>query len=595
MATTDRVVGAEDVAWDLGHLYASLDDPAYERDIDETLTAARAFHERYGGKIATLDAAGLAEAFDEVDRIMGMVWRVAWFPQLMFNAEATEEVGAAVQRVQEWATEVETELRFFELEWATVDDAHAEQLLADDALERHRAVLRARRRFRPHLLSEAEERVAAAKSTSGIDAWVRFYFELLSRIRVQLADGEVAFGEARSMLETVQNRDERRDISRAMREGLEHELRARTFAFNAVLHNRAVEDRLRGYPTWISAFNLTHQISDEAVGALVEAVTSRYEIARRHWRLRARLLGVERLATYDLFTQTTDVGLTPWDEAREIVLDAYGSFADEARDIVAEYFDKRLIDAAVRPGKTQGAFCTFPILDAPTYILLSYTGSRRSLTTLAHELGHGLHATLSTPRGFLNAFEVPLTMAETASVFGESLTYDYLRAREQDERVQLDLLVSQIDTFIRTAFSPIAGNRFEHATHTARREEGELTVARVNELWIEQQRNLYGDAVEGPEEQGTLWSSFPHFVGAPGYMYPYAFGVLLSYAIYRRWVEEGDAMVEPIFDLLRAGASEPPEELVRRVGFDLRDPELWNRSLDAVEALVAEAEALAGL
>jgi oligoendopeptidase F len=223
---------------------------------------------------------------------------------------------------------------------------------------------------------------------------------------------------------------------------------------------------------------------------------------------------------------------------------------------------------------------------------MSFTGNLRSVSTLAHELGHGLHGMLAEPQGFLNG-QYPLTIAETASVFGEALAYDRLRSREQDERVQLDLLLSQIDTLVRTALLPIAGNRFENALHTARRAEGELSVARINELWVEQLRGYYGDAVERPEERAAWWSSFPHFAAAPGYMYPYSFGVLLAFSIYRRWAADGGALVEPILDFLRAGASKSPEELARGVGADLRDPAFWSEGLDAVEALVSEAERLA--
>ena len=225
-------------------------------------------------------------------------------------------------------------------------------------------------------------------------------------------------------------------------------------------------------------------------------------------------------------------------------------------------------------------------------MLTNYTGTRRDVAVLAHELGHGLHGVLAAPMGYLN-MEYPLTMAETASVFGEALTYDALRAREDDERRQLDLIVSQIDTLVRTALSPIAGNRFEHALHTARRAEGDLAVDRINELWLQELGSYWGDAVAEQDIRATWWSYVPHFVTAPGYQYPYAFGLLLSFSIYRRWTQEGESYVEPILDLLRAGSTKPPEELVRGVGFDLADPGFWNHGLDAIEALVDEAERLA--
>ena len=585
--------GAETVTWDLGAMYAGIDDPALWRDAEEAVAAARAFGERYRGKLADLDAAALADAVAELERIVGAAYRVRVFPELEFEAEATEERAAAAQRAQEQESRVKQELLFFELEWAGLEDGRVDELLADPALEHYRHVLASRRRFRPYLLSEPEERVAAEKAITGIETWRRLHTELLSRIRVRLPEREMPLEEALGLLETLTDRDERRRISEGLVEGLEQDLRTRAFVFNTVVNDRAVEDRLRGYPRWISAFNLSHQISDAAVDALVEAVVGRCDLAQRHYRLRARLLGLDRLATYDVYAPTgSETSTTSWDEAQAIVLDAFGAFSPVARDIVAGFFDERRIDAAIRDGKAPGAFCTRSIPGGSSYVLLSYTGNLRGVTTLAHELGHGLHAILAEPLGFLNG-DWPLTIAETASVFGEALTFDTLRAREPDERKQLDLLVAQIDTLVRTAFLPIAGNRFENAAHTARRAEGDLPVARLNELWLEQLRAVYGDAVEGAEQRAAAWSSFPHFVMLPGYMYPYAFGVMLSLSIYRRWVEEGDALVEPILDFLRAGGSEPPEQLAGRLGFDLADPGFWNRGLDAVEALVAEEEAVA--
>ena len=585
--------GAEQVAWDLNDLYSGSGDPAYARDAEAALEAARAFRERYARRLGELDAEELAEATSELERIRGLTYRLLLFARLAFDAEASEERSTVLQRAQERETAVAQQLLFFDLEWASLDDAYVERVLGEPPVERYRYALASRRRFRPYLLSEPEERVAAEKSISGIQSWTRLHTELLSRIRVDLDGRKVSFDEAAGLLESLTDRDARRQTSAAIRDAFEPELRMRAFVLNTIVNDRAVEDRLRNYPTWISAFNLSQEISDAAVDALVQAVVARYDVARRHFRLRARLLGLDRLATYDLYAPVaTSSDTISWDEAREIVLGAYEAFSPAARDIVARFFDERWIDAAPREGKSPGAYCARAFPGGHSYVLLTYTGNRRGVTTLAHELGHGLHTMLAEPLGFLNA-SYPLTIAETASVFGESVTYDALRAREEDDREKLSLLVSQIDTLVRTSFQPIAGNRFEHALHTTRREEGDLPVARINDLWVEQLRNYWGDAVIEPEERASWWSVYPHFAMAPGYMYPYSFGVLLSFSIYGRWVEEGDALVEPILDFLRAGSSSSPEELVRRLGFDLADPGFWSRGIDAIEALIAEAEALA--
>ena len=296
---------------------------------------------------------------------------------------------------------------------------------------------------------------------------------------------------------------------------------------------------------------------------------------------------------YDRFAPLQAVeGAIAWDDAREIVLESFAGFSPLAGDIVGRFFERDWIDAAVRPGKMLGAFCATLIPERHPYVLMNYAGERRSVLTLAHELGHGLHGTLAQDLGLLNA-RTPLTLAETASVFGEALTFETLREREDDPRAVLDLLIGRIDDTVATVFRQIALNRFEHAIHTGRREEGELPIDRISELWSEEQRRMLGDAVEVTDDYGIWWSYVPHFIQAPGYVYAYSFGYLFSLAIYRRYLDEGEALVEPYLDLLRAGGSAPPAELASRLGFDIGDPGFWSAGLDAIGVLVDEAEQLA--
>jgi oligoendopeptidase F len=281
----------------------------------------------------------------------------------------------------------------------------------------------------------------------------------------------------------------------------------------------------------------------------------------------------------------------PWDEARRIVVDAYGDFSETAGAIVERFFEESWIDGPVRPDKRTGAFCATTVPDVHPYVLLNYTGDRRAILTLAHELGHGLHGVLAQPLGYINS-STPLTTAETASVFGEALTFERLLARENDPHKRLELLTNRIEDAIATTFRQIAMNRFEHAVHTERRGRGELAPERVGELWLEAQSSLLGDSV-GLDGYAPWWSYIPHFTGAPGYVYAYAFGYLFSLAIYRRYVLEGDAIVEPYLDLLRAGGSRSPDELARFVGLDLTDPSIWASGLDALGEELDEAERLA--
>ena len=592
MAAT--LTGAEHVEWNLDDLFDGPEDPRLETELDEAAAAATAFRERYRGKIASLSAAELNDAVAELERLKSISTRVETYARLRQAADSSDQArGALVQKVRERNTQIETDVLFFDLEWGELDDETANALLDDPALETYAEVLRSERRYKPYLLSEPEEKIEAEKSVTGSSAWSRLFNELLSDLRIGLDGGELSLDEAISRLSRETSQDERARIAEAITESLRPGLRTRGYVLNTILNERAIEDRLRGYQTWISARNLSNEIPDEAAQSLIDAIVARYDIPQRFYSLKARLLGLETMRDYDRFAPLQPVeGMVEWDEAREIVLESFTGFSPLAGEIVGRFFERDWIDAAVRPGKMLGAFCATLVPDVHPYVLMNYAGERRSVLTLAHELGHGLHGSLAQDLGLLNA-RTPLTLAETASVFGEALTFETLRQREDDPRARLDLLVGRIDDAVATSFRQIALNRFEHALHTARREEGELPVDGISELWAEEQRRLLGDAVEVTDNYRIWWSYIPHFIQTPGYVYAYAFGYLFSLAIYQRYLEEGESLVEPYLDLLRAGGSAPPAELASRLGFDINDPSFWSAGLDAIGALVDEAEELA--
>ncbi|HWQ23815.1 MAG TPA: M3 family oligoendopeptidase [Gaiellaceae bacterium] len=590
--TTTELTGAEQIAWDLSDLYEGGDDPRLEEDVQEAERAAAAFRERYHGRVAELSAAELAEAVAERERIESVFTRAIYFAHLWFATDMADPPrGALIARLTEKGAALDTQLLFFGLELAALDDEVAEKLIASPELERYRHWLRNVRKFRPYLLSEAEERIFTEKSVSGFSAWTRLYEELLGALRVELDGAQVGLEEAMSKLYSA-DRDLRRRAAEAVTAALEPGLRTRSFIFNTILVDKAIDDRLRGYPTWLTARNLRNDTTDEAVQALVEATVARYDVVQRYYRLKARLLGLDRLAFYDRFAPIgDDPTKVSWEEAREIVLGAYADFSPDAGGIVERFFRERWIDAAVRENKRTGAFCATVIPERHPYVLLNFTGDRRSVLTLAHELGHGLHGYLATPLGLFNA-DTPLTTAETASVFGEALTFKRLLALEPDPRRRLNLLAGRIEDSIATVFRQIAMNRFEDAVHTERRERGELSVERFEELWLETQRAMFADSVE-LDGYGTWWSYIPHFTSSPGYVYAYAYGFLFALAIFRRYELDGDALVEPYLELLRAGGSRPPEELARIVGLDLTDPGIWASGIDALASSLDEAEALA--
>jgi oligoendopeptidase F len=579
--------------WDLSPLAEGGDD--VEAQLQEAVNLATTFAERYAGHIAELDATGLVEAMSELARIHELVGKAASYASLRFSTDTADPPrGALLQKVQERATEIETKLLFFELEWAALDDAHADQLLGADGLDFARHYLRSARRYRPHLLTEPEEKILAEKSISSHGAWSRLFGELVSALRVDLDNQQQPLDVALARLQDP-DRDARRRAAEAVTAALEPGLRTRSFIYNTLVHDKSVEDRLRKYPHWLAARNLSNEASDESVMALIHAVRGRFDIPQRWYRLKAKLLGLDKIADYDRAAPVSaeDVGFS-WHDARDLVLDTYDSFSPAAGRVTRRFFEENWIDAPVRPHKRGGAFCSYTVPSVHPYVLLNFTARRRDVLTMAHELGHGLHAALAQPQGVFHQ-GTPLTLAETASVFGEALVFGRLLDAASSDSERLDLLAGRIDDAIATVFRQIAMNRFEHLIHTRRRSEGELSVDRVNETWIEAQSELFGDSVEITEGYRMWWSYVPHFINTPGYVYAYAYGLLLALSAYSRYLEEGDAFVPRYLELLSAGGSRSPEELGAIIGIDLADPGFWDSGLALVEQQLTEAEKLAGL
>jgi oligoendopeptidase F len=581
-----------DIAWDLEPLVFGEGERGADRLLEEADALATSFAERYAGRVAELDGARLAEAMAELEAIGDLTGRAGNYAALRFSVDTREPAnGALLQRVEERGARVETKLLFFELEWAALDEERAQELLRAPGLDTVRHHLAAARRHRPHLLTEPEEKLMTEKAVTGSSAWTRLFSEQVSALEVALPgeDGPAPLDFALSRLMSP-DRDERRATAEAVTSALAPGLRTRAFIFNTLLADKATDDRLRRFPNWLASRNLSNEASDESVAALVAAVRARYDLPQRWYALKARLLGLDRLADYDRMAAVTDAEEeVSWDDARELVLGSYGSFSGVLGDSVRAFFDDRRIDAPVRPGKRGGAFCAYAVPSARPYILLNYTARRRDVLTLAHELGHGVHADLARPRGVLEQ-HTPLTLAETASVFGERLVFGRLLEQAATPESRLALLAATIEDSIATVFRQTAMNRFEDLVHTERRERGELSPDRFGELWADSQIELLGDAVEVTEGYRSWWSYVPHFVATPGYVYAYAYGQLLAMSIYQRYLDEGEAFVPAYLELLAAGGSRTPEELGAIVGIDLADPGFWDRGLTLVEGQLREAE-----
>jgi oligoendopeptidase F len=593
--TTDTsptdATGAEEVTWDLTDLYPNAG--ALKAAIAEAGERGSAFSTEFRGTVSGLDAQAMSKAMGELGDIQDIVGRAYTYAYLAWSTDtANEELGAQLQTVREAYTAIAQSILFFDLEWSQLEDDAAEAILKDDRLDDYRHYLEVLRLTKPYQLSEPEEKVLVEKSVTGRSAWNRFFDETTGAIRFDLDGKRVTQQEVMAQL-YVTNRDRRKEAAESFTGGLKENIRPLAFIFNTILADKASDDRLRAYPHWLSSRNISNEVQDNVVDSLVSSVTSRFDIVGRFYRLKGRLLGVDQMMDYDRYAPVGEAATRyGWDEARSIVLDAYGDFHPKMGAIAGEFFDKRWIDARLAPNKRSGAFSHGAVPSAHPYVLVNYTGKIRDVQTLAHELGHGVHQYLSRSQGIFHA-DTPLTTAETASVFGEMLVFQRLMAAETDPKNRLAMLVSKIDDSIATVFRQVSMNRFEDRIHSDRRSKGELSVDALSEAWIETQSSMFDGAVTLGEHYRYWWSYIPHFLHTPGYVYAYAFGELLVLALYARYLEEGSAFPEKYLELLASGGSDWPHVLVSKLGIDLTDLSFWNRGLDAIDKMVAEAEALA--
>jgi oligoendopeptidase F len=594
-AVQERPTGAEDVIWDLSVFYESLDDPQMEADIVKLTEMVDAFQARWRGKVAQMSAADFVSAYEAMETIYDLRGRLGSFAFLNFSTDTSNsDFQAAVARVEELESALSQKMVFFDLEWNALDDNPANAILNDPIAAKYRYYLEAERRYRPYNLSEAEEQIIIEKGVTGNAAWTRFFTQLTSAFRFDWLGDEVNMTFVLNKLRDA-DRDAREMAWRALTDKLQERSMELTFIFNTLALDKANSDKRRGYASWISSRNLSNKAGDEMVEALISTATGNYELVARHYRLKRALLEYEELYDYDRYAPLNlkeSEAFYVWDQARDIVLDAFENFSPRMKTVAQNFFDENWIHAPALPNKRGGAFAASTVASANPYVFLNYLGDARDVTTLAHELGHGIHMFLSGREKGLFALYTPLTTAEMASTFAEMLVFQDLMAAEDDKEVKLSMLTEKIEDTFATVFRQISMNRFEDKMHNARRQEGELTAERFNELWLETQRDMFGDSIAITEEYGCWWSYVPHFLHAPGYVYAYSFGELLVLALYKLYQEERDAFVPKYLDLLAAGDSDYPDRLLAQVGVDINDPGFWQKGIDVIEEWVSQAEAL---
>ncbi|HYB11659.1 MAG TPA: M3 family oligoendopeptidase [Alphaproteobacteria bacterium] len=585
-------LGAGDLPeWNLRDLYPGPDSPELARDLDTSGKAAADFVRRYQGKLSGLDGEALAGAIVEYERISELVGRIGSYAELRHAANMTDpEVSRQAQDIRERVTDISAATLFFTLELNRIDDARIEALLKEPKLARYRPWLRDVRAFRPHELSDEAEKLLLEKSVAGRQAWTRLFDETLAALRFPVGGKELSNAEA---LHLLSHKDEnvRREAAKSLGKVLCDNERLFALITNTLAKDKEIEDRWRRFPTPMAARHLSNHVEADVVDALVKAVDDSYpRLAHRYYRIKARWIGKERLEYWDRNAPLPedDDREIPWTVAKTTVLNAYNDFEPELAKLVNRFFEQPWIDAPVRPGKSPGAFCHPTVPAAHPYVLMNYQGKSRDVMTLAHELGHGAHQILAARQGYLMS-DTPLTLAETASVFGEMLTFQAMLRDEKSPRRRRVMIASKVEDMLNTVVRQIAFYEFERRVHGERR-KGELTAARIGEIWLEIQRQSLGDAFQFDDEYRIYWAYIPHFIHSPFYVYAYAFGDCLVnslYAIYER-AEQG--FQKKYLDMLRAGGTLHHKELLAPFGLDATDPAFWARGLGLVSRFIDELE-----
>jgi oligoendopeptidase F len=579
--------------WNLADLYPSRDSPELTADLERGAADAKSFQQRYAGKLASLSGTELGNAIAAYERQQERLGRVMSYASLVYAGNMSDpELGRFFQNMQEKANEIATLLLFFTLELNRIDDGALADKLKSPELAHYAPWLRDVRAFRPHQLSDELEKLLHEKSVAGRAAWARLFDETMAGLRFAIDGKELSSAEALHLLSET-DPGKRKRAAKALGEVFGKNVRLFALVTNTLAKDKEIEDRWRGFKQPISSRNLGNFVEDEVVDALIAAVRGAYpDLSHRYYRLKAKWFGVERLAYWDRNAPLPEQEdkVIPFPEAERIVLDAYAAFSPELAAIGRRFFERRWIDAPARPGKSPGAFAHPTVPGAHPYLLLNYLGKTRDVMTLAHELGHGVHQVLAGPQGQLMA-DTPLTLAETASVFGEMLTFRALLGREQDPKRRKTMLAGKVEDMLNTVVRQIAFAEFERRLHDERR-QGELTPDRIGELWMSVQGESLGPAIAFENEYRHYWTYIPHFIHTPFYVYAYAFGDCLVNSLYAVYQGAAPGFAEKYLDMLRAGGSKRHQELLAPFGLDASDPTFWKKGLSVISGFIDELERL---
>jgi oligoendopeptidase F len=580
--------------WNLADLYPAIDAPEIKRDLDRAEAECTAFETAYKGTLAQLaSGGGLAAAVKRYEVIEDLIGRLLSYAGLVYATDTTDPVRSKFYGdVQERITAVSLHLLFFTLELNRIDDAVLEAAMADPALDHYRPWIEDVRKEKPYQLEDRIEQLFHEKSVTGFSAWNRLFDETIAGLRFTVEGKPLAIEPTLTLLQDSSGA-KRKAAAEALAKTFKENLRLFALVTNTLAKDKEISDRWRGFADIADARHLSNRVEREVVDALVASVRAAYpRLSHRYYALKARWFGKETLPHWDRNAPLPKVEMRPiaWSEARETVLTAYGAFSPKLAEIADRFFARNWIDAPVRPGKAPGAFAHPTVPSAHPYVLLNYQGKPRDVMTLAHELGHGVHQVLAAPNGPLMA-PTPLTLAETASVFGEMLTFRKLLANTADRYARKAMLAAKVEDMINTVVRQIAFYTFERKIHTERK-NGELTADKLGEIWLEVQQESLGSAIELKPGYETFWAYIPHFIHAPFYVYAYAFGDCLVNSLYAVYEHAADGFADRYLAMLAAGGTKHHSELLKPFGLDARDPAFWQGGISVIERLIGELEAI---
>ena len=585
----NREFGTTGVEWNMTDLYSGFDDQKIEQDVSFCRSEARTIKNDFADRVGKLDAAELKILVARLEALETVLGKLYTFAFLNFTTRTHDQQASGfLQRMREIGSEIGKDTVFFELAWSKLEPERAEALLADDALVNYRHYLENIRKYAPHQLSEIEEKLLLERAPVGRGSWTSLFEKVM---------GQQKFGEKKRTEEEVlsdlysPDRAIRKQAAADLTAGLDSQLHILTHIFNTLLADKMITDRLRSYPAWISSMNLGNELEDRTVETLIESAVKRYDIPKRYYRIKKRMLGLDDLTDYDRYAPLPHLPdrKIHWEESRRMVLEAFGAFSPRMAEIAGYFFDRKWIHAPVQEGKRGGAFAHPCVPEVHPYVMVNYTGTLRDVSTVAHELGHGVHQYLAAERGYYNS-NTTLVLSETASVFAELLVFNSQLELLEDGEERRAFICQKLESIFATVFRQISMNRFENKVHNARREKGELKTAEISAMWIETQSEMFGDSVNLTEDYAIWWSYIPHFLHTPGYVYSYAFGELLVLALFALYKQEGRHFVPRYLELLAAGGSRTPYSLAEPFGVNLDDPDFWNNGLRLIDEMLALVE-----